>query len=236
MYPILFSIGGVNFYSYGLLASIAFFSGALLIINLAKKNKLYYPQLFDHLLWLFLAALFGARLSYFIVYNNQFNYWYEFFYLWNGGMISYGGMLGVLLAAVYIFKKDRLKWLDIIGLAFLLGVFFWRIGCVLTGDHPQIPYSGFLSINGEFPAILIESLLGIIGFAIFFKLFDKLKKIPGLVFFQIILFYGLVRIFVDNFRIDPEMIGLSTGQVVGMLLVVAALIGIILIRKKSNVT
>jgi len=234
MYPILFSIGKVNFYSYGLMASLAFFAGVILIVNLSRKSKLYYPELFDHLLLLFICAIVGARISYFITYISQFSHWYEIFYLWNGGMISYGGMAGVIIASYYIFKKNRFKWFDIISVSFLIGMFFWRIGCFLSGDHLQVAYNGFFSISGEFPAILIESILGLIGFILFyFLIYPKIKIKAGLTFFWVLFYYGLIRIFVDNFRIDPTLLELRTGQIVGIGLVVAGLIGIMMLRKKK---
>lgn len=235
MYPILFSIGNVHFYSYGFFAALAFVSGSIVIVNLALKKKIYYPELFDHLILLCVAAIIGARLSYFLIYNYQFTHWYEFFYIWNGGMISFGGMAGVLILAFFIFKKSIWQWLDIISLAFLSGLFFWRMGCFLTGDHPQIIYHGFLSINGEFPAILIESISGLVGFRIFNKLYKKTEKFYGLLFWLVMIYYGLVRIFVDGFRIDPMLIGLRSGQITGIVIVLLGIIGIIYTRRTKNV-
>ena len=227
MHPILFSIKGINFYSYGLMASLAFFVFSLIFIAIAKREKLYFKTLFDWLIYLFIFALFGARLLYFIVYHNQFENWYEFFYIWNGGMISFGGIIAVIIGALIAFKKNKLKWLDIFAVSFLAGLFFWRMGCFLAGDHPQVLYNGIIALNGEFPAILLESLSGLVGFVFFYWFYNKIKKLAGLTFFMVLIYYGLARFILDNYRLDPEMWGLKTGQITGIGLVIIGLIGII---------
>lgn len=234
MHPILFTVGKVNFYSYGLMAGIAFLVFSAITINLAKKEKLYFNELFDRLIILFFGALIGARIIYAIVYYYQFSSWYEIFYFWQGGMVSFGGMLGVIILTLLMFKKDRFRWLDIFTVGFLAGLFFWRLGCFLAGDHLVVASNAFFAVNGLFPAILFESILGLIGFIIFYFLLFKLKKHPGMIFFMGIIYYGLVRIAVDNYRIDSMIMGLRTGQIAGIALVILGIIGIILIRKNHK--
>jgi len=234
LYPILFSIGKVNFYSYGLMAGLAFLATSLVITYYAKKEKLFFDELFDRLVICFIAALLIARLSYFIVYFNQFEHWYDFFTIWEVGMISYGGILGAFVSYAILFRKNMWQWLDYLAIAYLLGLFFWRIGCFLAGDHPQVAYNGFLAIKGEFPAILIESLSGLIGFIIISQAYKKLKIIHGLTFFVVILYYGIIRIIVDQFRLDPMLWGLRTGQIVGIAFAVMGIIGIIMLALKRR--
>lgn len=233
MYPILFSIKGVNFYSYGLMVALSFLATASLMLYLAKKQKLYSLVLFDQLILLFFAGLIGARLLYFILYYNQFSHWYEIFYFWQGGMVSFGGFAGVLLLAAYFFRKNLLSWFDIIAVSFLLGLFFWRMGCFLAGDHPQVVSDSFLAIQGGFPSILLESLFGLLGLGIFYHLYQQLKSRPGLIFFMVMIYYGLLRMILDQFRIDPMIWGLRTGQLTGIALVIVGIIAIIILRRKD---
>jgi phosphatidylglycerol:prolipoprotein diacylglycerol transferase len=232
MRPILFTIGNVNFYSYGLMAGLAFLAFTMVVIYFAKLEKIYFNELFDRLIIMLFGALIGARVIYIIAYYYQFNNWYEIFYFWQGGLVSFGGMLGVIALTLILFKKDKFKWLDIFMLGFLAGLFFWRMGCFLAGDHPTVLSNVFFAINGFFPAILFESLLGLIGFIIFYFLYFKLRKNPGIIFFLGLCYYGAVRIFVDAFRVDAVYWNLKTGQLTGILLVIVGIIGIILTRKK----
>lgn len=232
MRPVLFSIGNINFYSYGLMAGLAFLVFTIITLRLAKFEKIYFNELFDRLIVLLFGALIGARIVYIIAYYYQFNNWYEMFYFWQGGLVSFGGMFGVIVLTLVLFKKDKLKWLDIFMLGFLAGLFFWRMGCFLAGDHPTILSNSFFAINGFFPAILFESLLGLLGFTILYFLYFKLKKFPGIIFFLGICYYGAVRIFVDAFRVDAIYLGLKTGQITGIMLVIAGIVGIILINRR----
>lgn len=213
------------------MASFAFLSGAIFIMQMARQQKLYYDKLFDHLILLFFTAIIIARLSYFVIYNYQFEHWYQIFYLWNGGMTSYGGILGALLFALYIFRKNRLVWLDMTSVGFLLGTFFWRIGCFLSGDHTQVFSNSIIAINHQFPAILLESILGLVGFILFFNIYQRINKKIGITFFLILGYYGIIRIIVDQFRIDPMLWGLRSGQVLGICLVMGAIIGIIILER-----
>ena len=236
MYPILFSIGKINFYSYGLMAGIAFLASSLVIVAFAKKEKLFFEALFDRLIICFIAGIVVARLSYFIVYFNQFQHLYDFFTVWEVGMISYGGILGGLIAYILFFRKNLWRWLDFLAIGFTLGLFFWRMGCFLSGDHPQVNYTGLIAINGEFPAILIESLSGFLGFGIFTQIYKKIGKYCGITFFAVLAYYGFMRILVDHFRIDPLLWGLKTGQIVGIIFALVGIIGIIVlsIKRRKN--
>ena len=106
MYPILFSIGKINFYSYGFFASLAFIAGYLVIYQLFKKDGHKTDDLVDKCLLIFIAAVLVSRLAFYLVYHDQFNHWYELFYIWQGGMISFGGLLGGLISYGYFYKKN----------------------------------------------------------------------------------------------------------------------------------
>jgi len=235
MYPILFSVGKVNFYSYGLMAALAFFAMSGIVIYLSKKENLYSTNLFDKLILLFLAALAGARISFFVVYHEQFSRWTDIFMFWQGGMISYGGIVGVIVLAMFMFRKNILAWLDILSVGFLAGLFFWRMGCFLAGDHPQIVSNAFYAIQGEFPAILLESLLGLLGFVLFYIIYTKFTQKIGMIFFEVLIYYGLARILVDHFRIDAMILGFRSGQIAGIALAIAGVIGIIVLRNRKQV-
>jgi len=227
MFPILFSIGKINFYSYGLMASIAFLATTGVTLLIAKKQNQYSDVLFDQLILVFIFALIGARLGYFILYSNQFLHWYEVFYPWQGALLSFGGIIGAIIGIIIIFNRNALKWLDIVGVSFLAGLFFWRMGCFLAGDHEQVASNAIWAINGQFPAILVEALSGLVGFSIFYFLYNKICKYYGMTFYLVIIYYGLVRLFVDGYRMDPMIYGLKTGQFTGLAFILIGLTAII---------
>ena len=72
MYPILFNIGPVNFYSHGLLIALGALVGGGLIFYLAKRENLNRRHLIDLLLYSLVAGVLGARILYLILYYYQF--------------------------------------------------------------------------------------------------------------------------------------------------------------------
>lgn len=236
MYPILFSIGSINFYSYGLFISIAFIATYFMVEYLAKRKKLPTSDLFEKMVAILLSGIIIGHVSYFICYRDQFLNWYEIFYLW-AGLTSFGGILGGVAAMIWVFRKNFYAWADTIAVAFLFGVFFWRIGCTLAGDHPCLYSGAWYAINHQIPVPLMESLLGLIGGVVFLGLY--LKKIfkDGFLFWLAIAYYGLVRLIIDQWRIDPTIFGLNYGQAVGIVCIIIAIVGIILGKKirRNNV-
>ncbi len=225
MYPILFSIGKINFYSYGLFAAISVIAVYFLMYKLSKMKKLDNKDLFDKVLIVFISGLIISRISYFIVYNYQFNVWQEIFFIWNGGLTSYGGIIGGLIAFIIVFNKDSYKWLDIAAISFLLGSSIWRIGGYLSGGNPGILSDSFIAFSGRIPIVLIESLITFIAL-LFIYSFYKYKNIkPGILFWVIFGFYGIVRVATDYFRDYSYHIGvLRLGQIIGLIIFIISVV------------
>ncbi len=222
MYPILFSIGKINFYSYGLFAAISVIAVYFVMKQLAFKKQLNDNNLFDKVLLVFVCALIFSRISYFVLYNNQFDAWYEIFYVWNGGLISFGGIIGGFIAFLIVFKKDLIKWLDVIGVSFLLGASIWRIGGFLSGGNPGMISNSFIAINNRIPTVLIESLILFFIFLYFYNNFTKMKFPNGVIFWICLGAYGFIRIGIDFLRdySGQSVKVLNTGQIAGLLMFV----------------
>lgn len=235
MHPILFSIKGINFYSYGFFVSMAFLTTYAMLLYLFKIRKIKTNFLFEKLFLIFLSGIIGARISYFVVYFNEITHWYDLFKIWEGGMISFGGIVFGFLAFLFLFKKNIWLVLDSSIVAFLAGATVWRMGCFMAGDHPGIFSTAWYAINYEVPAILFELILSSVGFIISYYLFRKNIFKNGYLFFIFWSWYGLERIFVDSFRADPLYFSLRGGQIAGIMMIFTGLIGlIILITKYKN--
>lgn len=231
MKPILFNVGNYHIYSYGFFAGLAFIFGFLSVEKLSKYKKIYEDSLYFKLLILTILSMIFARISFYVFYSDQFNNWTQMFYFWQPGLTSFGGIIGAAFAINILFKNNKIKWFDIFSISFLLGLFFWRIGCFLSGDHPQVLSNAWYSIDGELPVILLESILGLIGYFIFLKLYRITKYADGIYFFAVIAYYGVIRLFVDQFRLDPPgPFELHWGQIIGIIFVIISLIGIIMLK------
>ncbi len=137
MIPILFHLGPINVYSYGLMLGIGFLLGSY-VLALDLKKKGLDPNMASTIT--VLAVVFGisgAKILYLIeewksFLNNPIGMAFS-----PGGLTWYGGF-ALALAAVIIYVRRRkapwLKVLDGIGLALIIAYGVGRVGCHLSGD------------------------------------------------------------------------------------------------------
>ena len=136
MIPILFEIGPIKIYSYGLMLGIAFLSGNYILAGELKKRSIT-PELASTITLLSVVfGLLGAKLLHLI--EN----WNEFLAdpltaFSPGGLTWYGGfVLGMGVIIWYVRKKHipYRRFLDALGIALILAYGIGRVGCHLAGD------------------------------------------------------------------------------------------------------
>lgn len=85
----------------------------------------------------FLSGIFGARVWHIIVNFDKYTpNLFDVFNIFNGGMVSFGGFIGIAIAAFIfskIVKSDTVKLLDYVFLCLPISDLFRRIGCFLSG-------------------------------------------------------------------------------------------------------
>jgi phosphatidylglycerol---prolipoprotein diacylglyceryl transferase len=175
--------------------------------------------------------------------------WAEF---WAGGLTYYGGFIGASVAAWFLLKRDRFpfwKAADLAGVAVPVGLAFGRMGCLLAGCcfgaecdlpwaisfPPRSPASeeqfkehllGSMSAwsHPVHPTQIYESAasLGIAAVCLF--LVQPRKRYDGQVFAAFLVLYAIARFLLEILRRDDRggVLGLSTSQLIGIALVVAA--------------
>lgn len=170
----------------------------------------------------------------------------------SGGLTYYGGFIGASLIAFYRLRQERFPFLraaDMAGFAIPLGLGFGRMGCVLAGCCFGVPLDAPWAI--KFPAYsaasekqaqlkqlvsaaheslpvhptqLYESA-GALALAAALMLFlHPRKRYDGHVFIAFVAGYAVLRFGIEFFRSDDRggMFGLSTSQLIGLLLIVGA--------------
>jgi len=238
MYPTLFKIGTVTVYTHGLLAVLGILVGAAILFFLARGRKLDTQYLFDNLVYSILAGIIGARLTYYFLYPDQFSSWREIFFLWQGGMVSYGGFIigGLSLWALLKMQKEPvLKWLDITALAFIPGLILGRVGNIMAGEYSGVMAKSRFNLGGLVPIPLLEIflLVAIGGILIIIYRFYS-RKISGLIFGLLALLYPLGRFVIDFWRDESKMLWrLSAGQITGLALAILAIIFIYYIYRQN---
>jgi phosphatidylglycerol:prolipoprotein diacylglycerol transferase len=212
----------------------------------------------DFLLVTFFCALIGGRLGYVVFYNLQYYAAhpmaiflpYDFYsaqYVGIFGMSYHGALVAIILGSYFFLKKRKISffvWADFVVPTVSLGYFFGRMGNFLNGElYGRITQSslGMYFADDKYylrhPSQLYEALLeGILLFVIFWSMRNK-KMQQGIFFGMYLCGYGLVRIFVEQFRQPDLQLGLlwnllSMGQLLSVVMIGVGLYILIWKNKK----
>lgn len=162
--PVLLPIAGqfgIRWYSLAYLAGFAIGYWSILRIVKAGNSPLNEQQVGDFITYLFVGVMVGGRLGYCIFYkpellidfSAEFPFWGALA-VWEGGMASHGGILGVA-AACYLFSRKtgasmpHLGDLTIFGSA--LGIFFGRVANFINGELFGRPVQSAVKWAVKFP-------------------------------------------------------------------------------------
>ncbi len=171
----------------------------------------------------------------------------------SGGFVFYGGLIGGIAGyflGVKIARCGVKTFLNTFAFAIPYVHAFGRIGCFCAGCCYGIEYHGFLSISGRFPVQLLESFL-LFTFAfsvlIFLCRHADIVSVPVPLFLFYILYYSIIRFFLEFLRADEirgqisfgassRIITLSISQVVSVILftVTLALLIFLLIKNRKT--
>lgn len=160
--------GGLALRWYGLAYLMGFVSGFLLLRNLARRGLwvLKPEQTAD---FIAAAALFGVflggRIGYVLFYHIPKAGWGSLaadpllvFRVWDGGMASHGGILGLVIFTWFYAKKHKVTWTGLgDGLCVVapLGLFFGRMANFINGELYGRVANG-VAWAVKFPLSLIE--------------------------------------------------------------------------------
>ncbi len=244
MHAILFKLGPITIYTYGLFVFLAVVSGYFVCSQEAKRQGISKDVFSNIIFWTVIFAFIGARLLYVVVEFNQFLQSPLAILFGRSGFVFYGGILFGFVALVVLTKKHNIKFAkfgDVIALALPLGHALGRIGCFFYGcchGRPTDSWIGVLfpldSPAGIFgvkviPTQLISAVFLILLFA-FLMSYRKRKKFDGLIGIYYLVFYGVFRFIIEFFRGDPRgYLGpLSTSQLISLVFIA---VGIFLWRR-----
>ena len=104
--PEIFSIFGHEIRWYGLAFAFGFAFGYMIVARMWKNEKLN-PEWIDSLLWYtVLGTVIGARLGHCLFYAPGYYLAnpFEMLKIWEGGLASHGGTLGIVVA-IYFYSK-----------------------------------------------------------------------------------------------------------------------------------
>ena len=142
MIPILFEIGSLKIYSYGLMLGIAFLLGSFVLSRELKRKGLN-PALGGTITTLaIIFGIAGAKLLFLLENWSDFTRDPVGMAFSGGGLTWYGGFI-LAMAVVYFYLRAKkipfLKVWDGLGVALILAYGVGRIGCHLSGDGDYGP-------------------------------------------------------------------------------------------------
>ncbi len=249
--PFLWRISGNFGIRYYGLAYVCAFAIAFGLLSLMRRKEIVtitpeeQSSLFSYLI---LGVFLGGRIGYVLLYAWQ--EWVDrpmmLIEVWQGGMSSHGGFVGVILALALFARRHRLSLLTLGDAATVMtppGLLLGRIANFINGELWGIPsrvswavifplsepYGTPVSqIPPRHPVQLyaagLEGLL-LTGFTLWRMFGTRAPKTPGHLSAEFLVLYAILRIIGEQFR-EPDaalILGLSRGGFYSILLLVAGL-------------
>ena len=192
--PEIFRLGPIAVRWYGLLFASAFLLGYAIMVQIYRAEKRSEEDLSSLFTYIFLGTVIGARLGHVLFYQPDYYLWrpWEILMIWQGGLASHGGFLGVLLA-IYLYSRRYpdmgfLRLSDRLAIPAMLAASFIRIGnffnSEILGEPSTVPWAViFAQVDNipRHPAMLYESLAYAIIFVALYTAYWKSSVIefPG---------------------------------------------------------
>lgn len=249
MLPVLFHIGSFPLRSWGLLLMIAFLMAAWRAACVAPRYGLKSEDYWDASLAGLFGGVLGGRIGY--ILQNLDTYKSDLLSIgavWQGGMTSFGGLIGGVLVGILVCKKKGMNPWDAIDTAapsLAIGMFFGRIGCLLNGccyGHKcDLPWKmnfypdEHTQIIGVHPTQIYEAIGVALAFGSLVWL-EKHRTFRGQIICAFMVLYGIVRFVVEIWReqsgTESVKAGLSTGQWASLFVsLVGIVLGLVLAKK-----
>lgn len=263
MFPI-FELFGREISVYGILSLIGAFACGIYICRSAKKYGYNDNDFIVILLISAIGVLIGGHILYGITridlivklfsdfgrYVKSFGDFINCMVTIFGGSVFYGGLLGGMAAGTIYCKKKKFsvaEYSDIIAPGVPLFHCFGRIGCFFGGCCYGIESSFGFTVHGNeilpsvndvqrFPVQLLEASLNLILFFVLAKFLSK-GIFKGKLFAVYLLCYSVIRFFDEFLRGDTYrgfLFGLSTSQIISIILFLCSLIYLVVKYKKRG--
>ena len=108
--PQLFNLFGKEVRWYGLLFALGFYFGLVITSKMFKAEKVPDKWVDKLFIYIIIAAAVGARLGhvFFYAWDYYSQHPWEIIKIWEGGLASHGGAIGIILA-VWLYSKRVTK-------------------------------------------------------------------------------------------------------------------------------
>lgn len=236
---------------YGLSYMLGFLTTAWLLRRAAAAGRSLLPvdKIPDLIVIIVFGVLLGGRLGYFLLYRPEALLGDPFALLkvWDGGMASHGGFVGVGLALAWFSRSQKIPFLhlaDLIASTAAAGLMFGRIANFINGElwgkisdapwavifpHSAAAGTPIFQILPRHPSQLYQAALegGLLLLIMQWRFWKReiVKTNPGQLAGEFWLIYAVLRMVGEEFR-EPDaslLFGLSRGSFYSIFLVLGGL-------------
>ena len=246
--PKYLQIGPLVIYYYGLIIAVGLILAVLYGCKRSREFGIKEDDLVDGVLWVTPFAILCAR-AYYVIFSweryvaNPI----EVFYIWEGGLAIYGGVLGALLGVAVFCRIKKIKiaaMLDLVLMGFLIGQSIGRWGNFINREAFGAetlsffrmgllnPYTDIVTF--VHPTFLYESAWNALGFVIL-HVASKHRRYDGQMALAYAAWYGLGRTFIEGLRADSLYWGpFRVSQLLAAVSCFAAVVVLILLTFKNH--
>jgi len=214
------AIGDLTVYFYGMIIALGLVLAISYGLVRCRQFGIQQEPLMDGVLLVVPIAVLCARLYYCIFEWEQYaDEPLSIFYIWEGGLAIYGGVIGAALGVILFCAIKRIKLpalLDLVALGFLIGQSVGRWGNFFNREAFGSTTDWFLKmglfntrtgmVEYHHPTFLYESVWNLAGFVLLHFL-SKKRKYDGQIALGYVAWYGLGRAFIEGLRTDSLYLG-----------------------------
>ena len=243
---------------YGLAYVLGFLGAAWLLQRYTRtgRSQLTTAQNGDLLIAIVIGVMLGGRIGSFLLYHPEqlLDDPLSFFRIWEGGMASHGGFVGVALAVAWFARKTKVSFLhvsDLIVSTAALGLMLGRIANFINGElwghESTVPWAVIFANTGggpdpRHPSQIYQALLeGALLFAYMQHRVWRnraLQTRPGQLSGEFLIGYAILRVIGEHFRVPDADVSLiwntfSRGTFYSFFVFLAGVALIAYVRKRK---
>ena len=224
MYPLLFELGPLSIYTYGVLLATAYIVGLQFALRRADRAGLNGQRVMDLGIFVIISALVGAKLMLLVVDFDQFAADpARLMVLLKSGGVFYGGLLLAAPVAWWYIRRHKLPlWAtcDLFAPGIALGHGIGRLGCLMAGccygratDLPWgITFTNTLAAANVgtpleialHPTQIYEAIAELTIFGYLLAGERRWRHFEGRTFWTYLLLYSTARFIIEFYRGDPR--------------------------------
>lgn len=218
MYPELFAGHAWSIPTYYLVVSLSALIGCLWFLKRAGQARMPRIIALDLTLITLICGFAGARLLH-VFYEEPAYYWespLRILQVWNGGFVYLGGWILAALAVAFFcdWKREPFwVWADTAALPAALAYGLGRVGCLLNGccfgRECVLPWAVFMGDAHRHPTQLYATFWELGTVIVLLWVERRAARLnvpvaPGSIWSLWMVFHGMGRLIMEQFRVDPR--------------------------------